>query len=131
MADMTEDDLQEQINALAAFAARPEAAWIQRVQRAPNVVIIGAILQWDLPRVDGGSYTAMGADQMVARRQAAQAVLQARLSEQNVESTNALGATIDAYQRASTRQTRWMLGLTWVIAALTVAQIAIVLWPHK
>jgi hypothetical protein len=56
-------------------------------------------------------------------REAAQAILQARLSEQALNSTAQLRKTIDDYQKESGRQTKMLLWLTWVIAALTAVQI--------
>jgi hypothetical protein len=57
---------------------------------------------------------------MASRRQAAHAILQARLSAQSTKAAEDLRGTIDTYQRESSRQTNWLLRLTWAIAILTV-----------
>ena len=116
-------DLQAQIAALADFPVKPAATWVMRVRSSPVEVIAGAILTWSVV----GGISGFSGDPMEARRAAAQAILQARLSEQTVNSTSELRDTIDDYQRKSGRQTTVMLWLTVVIAALTVVQIWIAL----
>jgi hypothetical protein len=66
-----------------------------------------------------------GGDPNAARRTAAQAILQTRLTQQSLSATDALRSTIDDYQRESSRQTRWLIRLTWTIAALTAGLLAL------
>lgn len=40
------------------------------------------------------------------------------------DATNALHETIKAFNAASARQAKWMLGLTWAIAGLTLVMAA-------
>ena len=69
-------DLQRSIDELAAFADRPAADWVEKVNAALTEVIAGAILRW----APTSMMTAAGPDPMLPRREAAQALLQARLS---------------------------------------------------
>jgi hypothetical protein len=111
--------LQKAIEELAAFPPSPAAVWVAKVSAAPTDVIVGAILHWV-----GQTGLGSGPDPQASRREAAQAILQARLSGQMEDATTRLRETIDAYQRVSSRQTTWMLGLTWLIAVLTVVMLA-------
>jgi len=112
-------DLQAKITALAAFAIQPESAWVARVQSSTIEVIAGAMLIW----VTRSGVSMVGGDPMAPRREAAQAILQARLSDRALESNAQLRDTMDDYQRKSGRQTTVMLWLTVAIAVLTVVQI--------
>jgi hypothetical protein len=117
----SQTDLQASIRELASYPAEPEAAWIAKVRDSPIEVVAGAMLMW-MPR---SGISAVTGDPMLPRRDAARAILEKRLSDQNREATNRLRTTVGDYQRASTRQTNWMLWLTVVIAVLTAVQIAI------
>ena len=115
----TQSNLQGEITALADFPDKPASDWVARVQSSPVEVIAGAILTWLPPQ----GITMVNGDPMAPRREAAQAILQARLSERAINSTAQLRITIDEYQRKSGRQTTAMLILTVVIALLTAVQI--------
>jgi hypothetical protein len=123
------EELQKSIIQLAEFPPTPEADWVAKINASPTEVIVGAILQW-VGRVG----VTMGPDPLSSRREAAQALLHARLSTQISDAATRLHATIGTYQQQSTRQTESMLRLTWVIAVLTgimlfavVVQIVLVL----
>jgi hypothetical protein len=116
-------DLQAEITALAAFPIQPESAWVARVQSSTIEVIAGAMLIW----VTRSGVTMVGGDPMAPRREAAQAILQARLADQAVNSTAQLRNTIDDYQQKSGRLTTVMLVFTIVITLLTLLQIVMAL----
>jgi hypothetical protein len=115
-----QSDLQAKITALADFPDKPASDWVAQVTGSHVEVIAGAILTW-APR--GGGVSGYTGDPNEPRRAAAQAILQARLSEEALSSTAQLRATIDDYQRKSVRQTTALLGLTVAIAVLTAVQI--------
>lgn len=119
---MSAEDLQREINELVNVSPSPEADWIARFEAASVQAIAGTILHWR-----HGTGITMGPDPEASRREAAQAILQARLSELALNSAAQLRNTIDEYQRKSGRQTIVMLLLTVVIVGLTVAQIWIAL----
>ena len=112
------EELQKAVAELADFPQRPEAAWVSKVSAAPTEVIVGAILHWA-----GQTGVIGGPDPQASRREAAQAILQARLSAQMQDATTRLRETIDAYQRVSGTQTAWLLRLTWLIAVLAAAAL--------
>jgi hypothetical protein len=101
---MEADALQHAIKELANLEYRPPntAAWINAVEAAPAQVIAGAIVMWGAV----GTVVMGAPDLMAPRREAAMAILQARFAAQ------------------ASRQTRQLLWLTWVIAALTGAMLA-------
>jgi hypothetical protein len=119
---VTPEALQQSIDELANFPPKPAAAWIAKVEAAPSDVIIGAILLW----VGHGSMSAGVPDTLAPRREAAQALLQARLSSQIADAATRLHTTIDSYQQESSRQTNSMLLLTKVIAWLTAIMLVAV-----
>jgi hypothetical protein len=120
-------ELQATIEALSAFPYRPAAEWVAKVQGSPTEVIAGAILTWEYR---SGSSIGSG-DLLAPRREAAQAILQARLAEQALNATTQLRNTIDSYQRRSERQTTAIVWLTWVIAVLTAVGALIALLPAR
>ena len=65
----------------------------------------------------------IGPDQKAPRREAAQAILQARLSGRMTTVMTNLHRAIDSYQNESSEQTRRMVRLTGVITWLTVVMI--------
>ena len=120
-------NLQAEIKALADYPTKPESDWITRVQSCPVEVIAGAILAW----MPSGGISSVTGDPMAPRRAAAQAIIQARLSNESVGSTRELRTTIDAYQQKSGRQTNAMLFLTIVIVILTIVQVVTIFQrPH-
>jgi hypothetical protein len=98
---MPTDPLQEAITELATFPDQPQAAWITKVSSAPTEVIAGAMVYWG----PSGSGAYVTADPLAPRRQAAMAILQARFSAE------------------AGKQTRQLIYLTWVIAALTAVML--------
>jgi hypothetical protein len=109
--------LQSEIMALVnlEYYEANTAAWVTKVSGAPTEVIAGAIAMW-VPRPvsqgPGEGVMYVGANEYLApRREAAMAILQAR------------------FAKAAGRQTRWLIGLTWVIAALTLVLAFITVKP--
>lgn len=116
---MNSSELQSAIIELAEFSPSPEAEWVAKVDAAPVPVVVGAISHWRR-----GSGVSGGSDPQASRREAALALLHARLSNQTVAATSALHTSISAYQEVSGRQAARMLGLTWAIAVLTFIMLA-------
>ena len=114
---MDADALQHAINELIQLDFRPPntAAWVKAVEAAPVNVVAGAIVMW-LPPGLGISMTS--GDQNAPRREAAMAILQARFATDQAQ-----------FARQSSRQTRWVIGLTWAIAALTAVMLVAVAAP--
>jgi hypothetical protein len=113
---MNIDDLEADINELADFPAIPAAVWVAKFNAAPTEAIAGAILRW----VAGSVMTAHGPDPNSSRREAAQAILRKRLTDQSISAIAALQKTIDTYQAESGRQITSMIRLTRRIVALTI-----------
>lgn len=112
-------DLQAEIRALADFPVKPESDWVMRVQNSPTEVIAGAILTW----VTISGISMVPGDPMAPRREAAQAILQARFSADLSAAVSRLQTTIDIYQTESATQTSTMVWLTRAIALLTVLML--------
>jgi hypothetical protein len=108
-------ELQQSIVELVDFAPTPESEWVAKVDAAAVQVIAGAILHWR-----GGGGVTNVPDPLASRREAAQAILQARLSNQVTDAASKLHVTINSYQEKSSRQTAWVLLLTGAIVALTL-----------
>lgn len=88
-----------------------EAALIATLQEAPTEVIAGVILYWS-----GYGGFIGGPDPHASRREAAQAILNARSLREMLAVTQQLHETTEAYRRESGRQ-------TWVIALLTLMML--------
>lgn len=65
------------IKGLADFAPSSAAEWVERVKAEPADVVAGAIYSWQ-----GGGGVSAGPDPKAARREAARAIIETRLTEQ-------------------------------------------------
>jgi len=110
------------IDALANFPTSSPAAWVAKVQAAATPVIAGALIRWTSHMGVTG-----GPDGNAFKREAAQAVLQARLSDHSIAATNALRATIEPYQQESSKLSGQIKWLTWLIAVLAAVQLYVTL----
>ena len=121
---MSPEELQKAISELSEGVVspgpKPNPQWVERLMAAPNEAIIGAIAQWV-----GHTGVTQGPDPLASRRDAAQALLQARLSTQLSFELERLRNSIDEFARKSSRQTRWLIWLTVGIAILTGATLVV------
>ena len=119
---MSPEELQRAISELSegvvSAGPKPDAQWVECLMAAPNEVIIGAIAQWV-----GHTGVTQGPDPLASRRDAAQALLQARLSTELSFELERLRNSIDEFARKSGTQTRLLIVLAVVIAILTGATL--------